>query len=260
MCLKDNNSVTLSKDMSTENDYTSLDHCLEAAAERDLYSLAELIRGHDNQPSKKAKITDVRPLVYIRLKTNRQTKDKQDAFVTLKCLLDTGASGTLISAKHASILKCESQQGPATVWNTPAGPLNTTQVSRCKFIMPEFHRDRVIEWNITVAPMDLGAHDLIIGRDLLGDLGFKFDFTDLTIEWDGVVIPMREAESMTKEAFYVHEPDAVESEADRLRGILDAKYEKANLAEIASQATHLNKTEQNALPRFFPIFFPGRHD
>ena len=128
--------------------------------------------------------------------------------------------------------------------------MTTTKTCHCKFIMPEFYRDRVVEWNVSLAPMDLGAHDMIIGRDILQGLGIKFDFTDLTIEWDGAVIPMRDSDSMSCEAFYIHEPEAVEAETDRIRGILDAKYEKADLAEVAAQATHLSKAEQDRLHKF----------
>jgi hypothetical protein len=38
--------------------------------------------------------------------------------------------------------------------------------------------------------MNLGANDMIIGRDILQGLGIKFDFVSNTIEWDGAVIPM----------------------------------------------------------------------
>ena len=192
-----------------------------------------------------AKTTDVRPIVYVKLATDSKNKP-----LTLKCLLDSGASGSMIAAKHESKLTCVSTAGPATTWSTPGGDLTTTKTCKCKFVMPEFYRDRVIEWNVSLAPTNLGAHDMIIGRDILQGLGIKFDFTDLTIEWDGVVLPMRDTESMTQEAYYIHEPDIIEAETERIRGILDAKYEKADLAEVAAQATHLTQSERTRLHEF----------
>ena len=48
-------------------------------------------------------------------------------------------------------------------------------------------------------------------------------------------------------AYHVHEPVAVEQAPSRIRGILDAKYEKADLEEICRTQTHLSKVEQDAL-------------
>ena len=230
----------------TSTEYTSLDQCIDTATSRtsDLYSVAELVR--DQPQPKRRKTQDVRPLVYVRF-NSRLGKAKP---ITLKCLLDTGASGSLIAAKHATKLRLKDLPGKQTVWTTPGGNLTTTKKCQCTFILPEFHRDRVIEWDINVSPSNLGAHDMILGRDILQGLGIKFDFTDLTVEWDGSVIPMRDADSMKEEAFYVHEPDAVAEATERIRSILDAKYENANLEEVVQQATHLNTTEQRQLLEF----------
>jgi hypothetical protein len=73
------------------------------------------------------------------------------------------------------------------------------------------------------------------------DLGLKFDFMTLTMEWDdGTTRPMRDVDSMTNEAFHIHDPDTVAEVTDHVKkAILDAKYEKADLAEAAQAATHL---------------------
>ena len=58
----------------------------------------------------------------------------------------------------------------------------------------------------------MGAYDVIFGRDLLQGLGLKFYFTDNTVEWDRVVIPMRDIDEVQvegEEAFYQHKPEAV---------------------------------------------------
>ena len=170
--------------------------------------------------------------------------------ITLKCLLDTGASASIIAAKHANKLRLKSLPGKKTVWTTPGGEPFTTQKCEGQFIMPEFHRDRVIEWDINVSTGNLGAHDMIIGRDILQGLGFIFDFTQLTVEWDEVTIPMKDADSISEEAFYIQDPEAVAAATDRIKSILDAKYEKANLEEVAQEATHLSDKEKRMLHDF----------
>ena len=88
---------------------------------------------------------------------------------------------------------------------------------------------------------------MIIGRDILQGLGIKFDFSDLTIEWDAVTVPMRDANSVQEDAFYVHEPEAISEATQCIKSILDAKYEKDNLQEVAATATHLSTAEQHKL-------------
>ena len=86
-------------DESIIEKYQCFDDCLAAAQvfNEELYSLADLVRGQSQPQTKKAKTTDVRPLVFIRFNT-RLGKAKP---ITLKCLLDSGASGSLIAATHA---------------------------------------------------------------------------------------------------------------------------------------------------------------
>ena len=247
---KGKNHTTLTSDTFNKNNqrlhvnseeiHALLDNCLKAAANKDFYSIANLIQGH---PEKKTKTKDVKPIAFARL-NSRLGKAKP---TTLKCLLDSGASGSLIAAKHAEKLRKRPVTGPKTVWTTPAGTMSTTHCCQCTFMLPEFHRDRVIEWDINISSTNLGAYDMILGRDVLQGLGIKFDFSNLTIEWDEVVVPMRDTNSTEDEAFYVHEPEAITSATEHIKTILDAKYEKADLQEIARDAKHLSASEQAKL-------------
>ena len=137
--------------------------------------------------------------------------------------------------------------------------MNTSARVRCQFSLPEFHRERILEWKLHVT-QDLGAYDMILGRDVLTGLGIKFDFTNSALEWDSVVIPMKESDAEMCEAFNVQEPSTVISATDRFKGILEAKYEKADLAEVVKEAVHLNNTQQkqlHGLLKEFPSLFDG---
>ena len=136
---KNKNSNNLHNEIVTNKEiYASLDECIEAATTKEFYSIANLIRGHQQ---KKQKTTDVKPIAFARL-NSRLGKAKP---VTLKCLLDSGASGSLIAAKHATKLRKKPITGPKTVWTTVAGTMSTTHRCQCTFLLPEFHRDRVVE-------------------------------------------------------------------------------------------------------------------
>jgi hypothetical protein len=70
---------------------------------------------------------------------------------------------------------------------------------------------------------------MILGHDVITGLGIKIDFGNNVLEWDSIVIPIKDADENIEEAFALHEPKAVVQASDRLKSILDAKYKKADL-------------------------------
>ena len=75
---------------------------------------------------------------------------------------------------------------------------------------------------------------MIIGRDLLKILGLIMDLLTRTIEWDDVIIPMKEFASAPIESFHIEDPSNVVEMVGCLAGntykqILRAKYKKADL-------------------------------
>ena len=83
----------------TTHEFQSLDDCIDDANNRspELFSIVNLVRGRS--PPKKRKLTDLKPIVFVRFNT-RMGKAKP---ITLKCLLDTGASGSLIAEARSEI-------------------------------------------------------------------------------------------------------------------------------------------------------------
>ena len=227
---------------ATDETYDNLDGCIDAAQQEsdDLYSIINLVRGQP--PRKRRKTTDLKPIVYVRFNT-RHGKAKP---ITLRCLLDTGASGSLVLHKHAKKLRMKKLGGAKTLWTTPNGNLSTSTKCQGTFMIPEFHDDRVIEWDLHTTST-LGAYDMIIGRDILSDLGFKFDFTTNEVEWDGISIPMKDSDKSEQENFHIPDPDALEESAERLKKILDAKYVPADLRKVCEEQLQLDVHEQDML-------------
>ena len=106
------------------NDYPSLDHCIDDARanSNELFSITSLIRGHGKPPKKKRKHCDLKPIVYVRFNTSLG-KPKP---VTLKALLDSGGSGSLVTQEYAKKLRLRKSKNSQTVWTTPGGALQTT--------------------------------------------------------------------------------------------------------------------------------------
>ena len=120
---RDDVSLTSKQEMfATDEDYNNLDECIDDAQQssEELFSIINLVRGQP--PRKRQKTVDLKPIVYVRFNT-RLGKAKP---ITLRCLLDTGASGSLISKPHAKKLRMKKLGGVKTMWTTPAGELSTS--------------------------------------------------------------------------------------------------------------------------------------
>jgi hypothetical protein len=91
------------------------------------------------------------------------------------------------------------------------------------------------------------AYDMIIGRDLMSDLGIDIHFSTTSVVWDGMEIPMKDRDATFEESFHVGDTVATEEAADRIRDILEAKYKAANLREICDKSMHLDAEKQEQL-------------
>ena len=232
------------EDSTDEGNPRSLDECVDKSYEQTC-SFARLMRGRDKEPDqKRSKTTDLRPVTLVRLNT-RRGKAKP---VTLRALLDSGGSSTMVSEKFVKKLKLKPIHGKTTVWKTPAGTMQTTAKVKAQFMLPEFHENRILEWNIHVSP-DKGAYDMIIGRDILEDLGIDIHFSTQTVEWDDAEIPFRDVSQGDWQSFYMQDSCAVQElcQIDRAKKILDNDYHKATLDDVSKMQTHLSSDEQKEL-------------
>jgi hypothetical protein len=107
----------------------------------------------------------------------------------LRILFDTGCGGTLINQKLVKHLKTSEVKG--TTWQTKAGQFATNRKCRVTFTLPEFHKGRDITWTSYVDESNdtHSRYDMIIGRDLLDELGMDFMFSQNIMAWDNGTPP-----------------------------------------------------------------------
>ena len=95
---------------------------------------------------------------------------------------------------------------------------------------------------------------MIIGRDILSNLEFQFDFGEMSMEWDGMTIPMKDDRILGEQLFFIQEPDSIREATARLKDILDAEHETADLKSIADSASHLSEAERLQLYKLLTTY------
>ena len=97
-------------------------------------------------------------------------------------------------------------------------------------------------------------YDLIIGTDLLQELGFNLDFNNKVIKWQGATASMKEHKLFIDsnnllmalhEEFF--ESEAVIQAAVQMTKTAESRYEKADLKAVVAECTHLTIQEHNSL-------------
>ena len=103
-------------------------------------------------------------------------------------------SGSIILEKF--VRKLRMQKDTTTNWITKGGNFQTSKKCKTTFILKEFYENKSIEWILRVDSTP-GPHryDIILGRDVMSELGITLDFKDQTMTWDDSTINMKDPES-----------------------------------------------------------------
>ncbi len=175
------------------------------------------------------------------LRTSKGNKSRP-----VRILFDSGATGSFIKKHLAKKLRVKTT--PSTVWNTGNGELKTSARVKTHLVLSELYHDRTIEHTFNVINTAL-SYDVIVGTDLMKELGIVLDFKEQEVHWDEASVPFKSREATIETAYHIEDPIAIQHSTHRIRKILDAKYDKADLEEITANCTHLEPEEREALLR-----------
>jgi hypothetical protein len=126
--------------------------------------------------------------------------------------------------------------------------------------LPEFFDNRIIIYNVHVTE-NTSNYDMIMGRDMLKELGIQINFGSNSVTWDEVSIPMKPFNARIETDYHIEDSVAVKDATKRMKQILDAKYEPANLDEIVAQTDHLTPNQRiklRSLLEKYKYLFDGK--
>jgi len=183
----------------------------------------------------------------------RQTQEHKIATLHkgLKVLYDSGSSHTMVKTKWTKHCKHLKGRKSEQEFHTAAGTFKAAGKVVTEFSLPDFNDSKVLSWPCYLDETEAIGYDMIIGRDLMNEIGLSLDFKNKEIIWDDLRLPMRKQGnkdcSINEVVQRTMEPEATQELTERASKILDSKYEKADLREVANKQTHLSKNDQDIL-------------
>ena len=91
---------------------------------------------------------------------------------------------------------------------------------------------------------------MIIGTDLMSELGLKLNFQDTCVEWEDASMPFKDRDATFETAFHVEDIGSVKESSNGIKRILDATYKKADLEKITSECQHLDVKSASCFSRY----------
>ena len=128
--------------------------------------------------------------------------------------------------------------------------------------LPEFDKSRNIEEQRALVFDAPCRYDVILGNDFFNSVGIDINGSNVTVEWLGNSIPMRAPPTPGEEDDFNAYAESLYVEIENewlgfdpyksyVSQILDAKYEKSDIEEIAAAQTHLTQDQRNVLRKLF---------
>ena len=113
----------------------------------------------------------------------------------LRVLLDSGGSHTMISIKALPLGAHPKSLGRIETCKTLAGTFDTSKVVELETIVfPEFSRNKSLRKQMAKVYEASCNYDVIIGRDVLLEMGLIIDFDKRECRWMEHTIPMKSKE------------------------------------------------------------------
>ncbi len=150
--------------------------------------------------------------------------------------------------------------GDTKLVRTLAGRLKMQEVVTMQDIrLPESDKNHINQQKVLVFDNDNVKYNIILGTNFLSKTGIKLNYSEENMEWFDCSIPLhpiggldsKEFDAM-EDMFHIQVKDEIFGEDWRecfATEILDAKYDKTDVAEVMKGLTHLNAHQKADLIR-----------
>ena len=187
-----------------------------------------------------------------------EIEDKNGATVPIRALLDTGTTSSIVLREFVKKGRAKSYKGKRTSWSTLGGTFSTNRKALLDFSFPEKSHNKKVTHVCHVddkTSRDKANYDMIIGMDLMTEIGIYVNTATKVIHWEGTEIPLKECGMLTNREHLQNLHNMYQSsynttllEAEKHQShILDANYSAVDIGEYVESLTHLNIQERALL-------------
>ena len=195
--------------------------------------------------------SDPLPVVTVSLRVGR--KHIATTVAGLTCLWYIGATKSMIKILHTNHYERKMRSNKVD-YGTFDGVYCTTRDVKVPFCMPEFSRSKIIN-HLFHIDNDKGKSGIscymIIGRDLMVQLGLTADFNHQVLQWYGDTVHIKEPSGflgqsnltkreMREVVMQTTEPASAREAIERIVKIFDSTYAKSDLKHVVDSAIQLN--------------------
>ncbi len=186
-----------------------------------------------------------------------EIEDRNGDVVPIRCLLDTGTSSTILLRQFIKKGRAKSYKDrERTTWNTLGGQFSTNRKALVDFKFPELSTDKKVTWIAHVDDKtnhEHASYDMIIGMDLMTELGIYVNTAERTIKWHEMAIPLKQRGDLTckltRETLYhlAYQTEVLTEAEERHARILDTDYSAQDTTEWCRKLNHLSYDQQSLL-------------
>ena len=185
--------------------------------------------GDPEEPAlKKLKHQHLCLIIFVKLRVLYGKKNRQFKTRTIKALVDSGATKSIINkdiTKHLVIV----QNKKPKCWTTAAGLVETRTKTNATFSLPELHANREVTKSLHIVNTGISRYKMIIGRDLISKLELGVRGSDLSIGWEEGAIPWKDMDTTEAADTYSTVNQSLQpfkKEVNRMTDILEANDKK----------------------------------
>ena len=155
------------------------------------------------------------------------------------CLLDSGATGCWISREKLPPHIRTYHVVPVTNQTLAGNFTASEEVKLHDILLPEFHKTRCLQ-TLMAKIFDQGCHyDMILGWNLMNELGIVLNFNTKSMTWDGSTVAMHE---------YDHSHDPTTLATNLLFDVLDSRLEANDSITMLDKPSDLHYQEKDVDP------------